>query len=79
MTAEVVELNTARMGDESPVTPEQVETAARAAWTVARSRAPADVVDMLPSWESAFECLREDWRASTRAALEAYVAVRPTE
>jgi hypothetical protein len=64
------------IGDESPVTSDYVEIAARAAWTVARSRSPAEIVDMLPSWESAFESLREDWRASTRAALEAYEATK---
>ncbi len=65
-----------KMGDESPVTTAQVEVAARAAWTVCKARAPSEVTHMLPSWESASDTLRDDWRASTRAALEAYEAVR---
>ena len=67
------------MGDESPITSSEVETAAKAAWTVARSRCPAEIIDQLPSWESALEGLREDWRASTRAALEAFAAVKGDE
>jgi hypothetical protein len=67
------------MGDESPITSSHVETAAKAAWVANKARSPAEIVDMLPSWESAFESFREDWRASTRAALEAYVAVKGDE